>query len=467
VVAENERAGTTRWRIAPGTRKGIADYTDRVSAALGDIVALHVSTKARAFHMDAYRIGYYSGLGGRLVWRSPAVRGRKQAAPEFLARTNTIEARWPASLRFRVTRAWVPGDYLLKLVSSSGGESYVPLTIRDDTSTAALVIQNAVTTWQAYNRWGGYSLYQGPDGSFASRSRMVSFDRPYRGGRGAGSFLSMEQPLVALAERDGMDVTYQTDLDLQAHPRRLRQHRALISLGHDEYWSSAMRTAARDARAAGVNLASFGANAMYRHVRFAPSPLGPNRRMICYKVATEDPLYGVDDARVTSNWRDPPVPRPESALLGALYRCADARDAPLVVTTPNAWVYEGTGLGAGDRVPGVVHLEVDDIQPSMPTPDTVEILARSPVRCSDGSQTSDMTYYTATSGAGVFDAGDQGWMDALRCLPASRAPSCTPAIEQITRNVLAGFGHGPAARLHRSYTNVARFGIRLLKPIHP
>jgi hypothetical protein len=467
VIDENQRAGTTRWMIAPGTPRGIEGYANRVSAVGGQEVQLHVSTSAPRFHVEAYRIGYYGGLGGRLVWRSRALTGGKAPAPAVLPRTNTVEARWPTSLRVRITRAWVQGDYLLKLVSSVGGQAYVPLTVRDDTSTAALVVQNAVTTWQAYNRWGGYSLYQGPDGSFASRSRMVSFDRPYRGRDGASAFPWMEQPLVALVERDGMDVTYQTDVDLHAHPQRLLQHRALISLGHDEYWSAAMRNGVLAARAAGVNLAFLGANAIYRHIRFAPSPLGRNRRVISYKVAREDPLYGVDDQLVTSNWRDPPIPRPESVVVGALYRCADAHEAPLVVTTPNSWVYAGTGLGAGDRLPGVVHLEVDDIQSGRPTPDTIEILARSPVTCSSGSHTSDMTYYTTTSGAGVFDAGDQGWMDSLECLPAARAASCSPAIEQVTQNVLAGLGHGPAARLHPSNTNVGRFGIRLRKPIHP
>ena len=55
--------------------------------------------------------------------------------------------------------------YLLKLVSSVGGQAYIPLIVRNDASHAALVIQHQVTTWQAYNTWGGRSLYVGPDGS--------------------------------------------------------------------------------------------------------------------------------------------------------------------------------------------------------------------------------------------------------------------------------------------------------------
>jgi hypothetical protein len=466
IVAENRRPGTTDWRIPHSAHGGIEGYADRVSAVRGDHVELYVSTRAARFHVEAYRIGYYAGLGGRLVWRSRPVEGTRGRDPVLLRRTNTIVARWPASMRFRVTRAWVQGDYLLKLVSADGDQSYIPLTIRNDSSTAALVVQNAVTTWQAYNRWGGYSLYDGPRGSFADRSRMVSFDRPYEGHRGAAAFPWMEQPLVTLVERYGMDVTYQTDVDLHKHPGRLLHHRALVTLGHDEYWSSAMRDGALAARTAGVNIAFLGGNTAYRHVRFEPSALGRDRHLVCYKIAREDPLFGVKDKQVTSNWRDPPVPRPESVLLGGFYRCGGVY-ASLVVSDPGAWIFDGTNLPAGARLPGVVRYEVDNVDPRVPTPDTIEILAHSPVSCFGSPDFADMTYYTTTSGAGVFNAGDQGWMDSLRCLGPVRAPSCNGLVSRITRNVLAGLASGPAALLHRSRPNLTRFGIRLRKPIHP
>ena len=210
---------------------------------------------------------------------------------------------------------------MLKLVGSNGAQSYVPLTIRDDSSRAALVIQNSVTTWQAYNDWGGYSLYHGPGGSFGDRSRVVSFDRPYEARRGSGDLFWIEAPVIYLAERLGLDVTYWTDIDLHQRPGLLMRHRALISLGHDEYWSSAMRRGALFARSHGVNLAFLGANDVYRHIRLEASPLGEDRREVNYKVAAEDPLYGVDDDEVTSQWREGPVPRPESLLLGGLYQC--------------------------------------------------------------------------------------------------------------------------------------------------
>src|SRR5205085_12329246 len=151
-------------------------YADKVSAQAGDRVTLFVSTDAPAFQVQAYRIGYYGGLGGRLIWKSPNVPGGKQAKADRESQTNMIDAKWTPSLTVAITAAWPQGDYLFKLVSGNGPQQYVPLTIRDDRSTAAFVVQNSVTTWQAYNLWGGSDLYEGKNGSggsdFEHRSRV-------------------------------------------------------------------------------------------------------------------------------------------------------------------------------------------------------------------------------------------------------------------------------------------------------
>lgn len=101
--------------------------------------------------------------------------------------------------------------------------------------------------------------------------------------RTGGEFLGNEYPLVRLVESLGLDVTYWTDIDLHRHPERLLGHRTLVSLGHDEYWSTRMRWGAEAARGHGVNLAFLGANAVYRHIRLEPSPTGPDRQQVNYK----------------------------------------------------------------------------------------------------------------------------------------------------------------------------------------
>jgi hypothetical protein len=289
IVRENARPGSLGWAIHPRPTGGalapypapIEGYLDKVSYQQGDALTLFVNTAAPHFRADVYRIGYYQGLGGRRVYSTPELVGQRQVVPAPTAGLNMIECNWSPAITIVIGPDWPPGTYLVKLVSGQGGPSHVPLTVRDDASHAAIVVQSSVTTWQAYNLWGGYSLYGGgSSGNLDDRSRVVSFDRPYRNPdqTGSGDLLGNELPFIYLAERLGLDVTYWTDVDLHERPHLLAPHRCLVSLGHDEYWSSQMRfDGVSDHQAQGLNVAFLGANASYRQIRFEDSPLGINR----------------------------------------------------------------------------------------------------------------------------------------------------------------------------------------------
>jgi N,N-dimethylformamidase beta subunit-like, C-terminal len=471
VVAENQRPGTRAWRISASALTRIEGFADHVSAKLGDRVRLFVSTGAGRFHVEAFRFGYYGGRGARLIWRSAWIDGRRQTTTRFVAGTRMVEAAWKPSLAFRITSDWVQGAYLLLLVGSDGSKSYVPLTVRNDASHADLVIQLPTTTWQAYNLWGGYSLYFGPRGA-SNRAHVVSFDRPYSTSRGAPDFMDRARPLIALAERKGFNVTYWTDNDFHQRPGLLLHHRALITLGHDEYWSSEMRTGALSARAHGVNLAFLGSNADYRHIRLVASPLGGARREIDYKTDwRQDPLYGIRNRDVTSEWRTGPVPRPESALNGGLYQCNPVQ-ADMIVARPTSWLFAGTGTYRGDHLTHLVRLEYNRVEASAPTPRRIQILAHSPLVCRGYADHADLTYYTTRSRAGVVDTGTNAWIGALRC-GQGRAPRgspiawCSHVVVKATIKLLTVFGRGPAGRLHPSRSNVGQFGIHLWHPIDP
>lgn len=243
-----------------------------------------------------------------------------------------------------------------------------------------------------------------------------------------------------------------TSVDLEQQPQLLLAHKAMISLGHDEYWSRTMRDAATAARDHGVNLVFLGANAIYRQIRFAPSPLGPDRRQINYR-STADPISRTDPKLTTVNWPDPPVDEPESTLIGDMYKCNPVR-ADLVVTDPSAWIYAGTGLTAGQHVPGVVGTEYDGYVPGPGVPPNVQIMAHSPLRCRGRPDASDVTYYTAPSGAGVFATGSNWWVSKLS-QPGPGSPYI-PVIVTITDNVLAAFGAGPVGLVHPSVGNASQ-----------
>jgi hypothetical protein len=449
--AENALAGSTGWKLTDKAENHeIEGYADRTSVNQGDPVTLYVSTSAATFHVEVYRMGYYQGMGGRLVQTSAEVPGTKQAPSAFTSGINMVETTWTPSLVLPTT-SWPEGDYLLKLIASTGQQRYVPLAVRNDASTAPFVVINAVTTWQAYNLWGGYDLYEGATkggSDFADRSRVVSFDRPYTLGDGSGDFLGLEFPLVSLVESLGLDVTYVTDIDLQRPASPLVGHKAVISLGHDEYYSLTMRQALEHARDQGINLAFLGANAVFRHIRLAPSPLGPDRHEIDYKSASEDPLNGTNNADVTVSWRDAPNNNPESALIGDFYQCNPVQ-ADMIVVDPDNWLFAGSGATVGQRLPGVIGSEYDRYDPSVASPPNVEILTHSPLTCRGAADFSDATYYSAPSGAGVFASGTIDWVGYMdiHCQPDGCAGR---VLGRVMTNLLTAFGAGPAGLAHPS-----------------
>jgi len=452
IRAENALPGDPGWRIThPGSERQVEGYADHTDVLPGAPVRLFVSTTARSFRVRAFRFGWYGGDLARLVWTSPGVPGQLQRAARTVAPGGMVVAPWQPSLTVP-TVGWPPGSYLLRLDTSTGAQSYLPLVIRSPSVAGREVLVQAVTSYQAYNGWGGSSLYNGPNGSFATRSRRVSFDRPYSPERGAGFFFQLEQPLVSLAERLGLPLAYLTSIDANLDPHVLDGAAAVISEAHDEYWSGSMRATFTRARDHGENLAFFGANAIYRKIRFQSSALGRDRIEVNYKVPQEDPLYGRDNALVTGNWPDPPDADPESSLTGQAYGCFSSRDYPLVVTDPGGWVWAGSGVHRGESLPGVVGPESDQVEVSSPTPRPVEVLARSPAACAYGSTTeSDVSYYVARSRAGVFDAGTEGWVCALpgaRCSDQAPGPLARRVIEAATRNILDAFAHGPAGLAH-------------------
>ena len=44
---------------------------------------------------------------------------------------------------------------------AGGGSSHIVFVVRDDDGRSELLFQTSDTTWQAYNRFGGNSLYFG------------------------------------------------------------------------------------------------------------------------------------------------------------------------------------------------------------------------------------------------------------------------------------------------------------------
>src|SRR5207253_7387679 len=173
--------------------------------------------------------------------------------------------------------------------------SHIHFVVRDDAGTSALLFETSDTTWQAYNQYGGTSLYMGNGpggGAQAGRAYKVSYNRPFNTRAQAGTFgvtdfvWYTEYPLVRWLEMNGYDVSYFSGLDSDRRGALIKNHKTFVSVGHDEYWSGNQRANVEAARDAGVNLAFFSGNEVYWKTEYAPSTDGahtPNRTMITYK----------------------------------------------------------------------------------------------------------------------------------------------------------------------------------------
>ena len=444
IVEENAKLGTSNWQVTNPGENGdfIEGYFGSSQYASGETFALHVDTPAPTWHVEAYRMGNYGGKRGRLIWQSADQPGVKHGKPVIDPETNMAEARWPVSLTGAIDDSWPPGAYLFKLVSVDGAQGYVPITIHQPDHKADIAIVQAVVTWQTYNDWGscsGYKCIAGRSRNENSRADVVSFDRPIWSyyNHGSADFLTHELPLIAFVEELGLNVTYITDVDLHQHPEWVTNYKSILTTGHDEYYTTAMYDALVAARDGGVNLAFFGANAVYRRVRLEPGEDGAkDRRVATYRLG-HDPRGGGKNSTV--EWRL--IGRPENELIGISYGCAPMSGA-MVVTHIDHWVWAGTGLAEGEVLPHMIGPEYDKIANNGLTPKSLVTLSESPVSCEGRRDTANSSYYVDKSGAGVFATGTIWWIQNLDAEVSGLRVSTVARIA--TENVLRRFIKGPS-----------------------
>lgn len=352
----------------------IVGYANELSYAAGAVAEVCVSTDARAFAVTVARWGATRDV----VWEQADVPGWEQAQP---GDADANGCGWVPTLRIPTT-GWAPGFYLVTL--GHGGEvGHAGFVVRG-TGARAMLLVLATNTWNAYNVWGGCSLYTG--------GKQVAFRRPwapgtlvrpdverddrksrpvytgehpdadgeiyeayrcahgYPGAMGSAGWFTHERRFVEWAERAGFEFDYAVSGDLGEID--LAPYRAVVGVGHDEYWSAAGRDAVEGFVAGGGNFVSLSGNTMFWHVRPEPATRG-STTMVCHKytAATTDPQGA------TGMWADPMVGRPEVNFLGAAsmyglyHRFGQATPRGVggfVVYRPDHPILAGTGLRYGD-----------------------------------------------------------------------------------------------------------------------
>ena len=176
-------------------------------------------------------------------------------------------------------------------------ESHIVFVVRDDDGSSDVLFQTSDSTWQAYNQFGGNSLYVGNP---VGRAVKVSYDRPFttRGTSPEDWLFNAEYPYIRWLERNGFDVSYISGVDSDRFGGLLRQHQVYSAIGHDEYWSGQQRANVEAARAAGVNLAFFTGNEVFWKTRWENG----YRTLVCYKTTHGT---GPDPSGIwTGTWRD-------------------------------------------------------------------------------------------------------------------------------------------------------------------
>jgi hypothetical protein len=499
IVAENCLAGNppSEWdlsgQITSSGDPSIQGFATDISVNTGQTVNFKIKTDSTNYKIDIYRLGYYGGAGARKI---VALGTFTQSQNQTVAcatdpPTGLVDCgNWAVSASWTATGA-VSGIYLAKLVrfDGTGGSSHIIFVVRDDARQADAVLQTSDTTWQAYNQYGGGSLYCGGPISNAgtayvctTRSTKVSYNRPFdtRGHDPQSFVFSAEYPMVRWLEANGYDIKYWAGVDTDRRGSDLigaKKPKVFVSSGHDEYWSGDQRTSVETARNAGVSLAFFSGNEMYWKTRYEPSIDGANtayRTLVTYKETLSgvksDPAVDAGGHPIwTGTWRDPRFSppadgaRPENGVTGNIWtvnsgtsaitvpagmahlrfwqntRVADLSSGVATLSAGTIGYEWDEDLDNGARPAGLVHL-------SSTTVNGVEkIIDYGATVGANETATHSLTLYRHSSGALVFATGTVQWSWGLDSTHDRGGSVPDQAIQQSTVNMLTDMGAQPGS----------------------
>jgi hypothetical protein len=492
IVCENELPGTPKsvWDITSAETSNIDGFADPFSVNIGDSINFKIATSASSYNIDIYRMGYYGGDGARLITSlTPNISvSQNQPACNTNTTTGLVDCgNWGVSATWAVPTTAVSGVYFARIYYGTGNANQIPFVVTDNASTSDIMFVTSDETWQAYNTWGGYSLYSGDaTGSpwccsalDPGRAVQVSYNRPfstrYDAPQGRDFFFYAEFPMVEFLEENGYNVTYasQSDISGSDGAALIEQHKIFTMAGHTEYFDAGDRANITAARNAGVNLAFFSGNIMFWKTRWAASQYGneADRTLITYKESLDNTQSDPDDPPTwTGAWRDPRFSTsgddsddPENSLTGQLWTvncCSYADQVPYQYSQDLIWRntavanlkpgqtysmpaetlgYEwDSDVDNGDRPAG-------EIDMSKTCENVSQALLTVNEEIGPGYECNSLTLYRATSGALVFDAGTVQWAWGLESGNHDGDNNGTdPAMQQATVNLLAMMGVQPA-----------------------
>jgi hypothetical protein len=478
IVCENSKPGSpaSQWDVSGAGDQEIQGFATDISVDIGGQISFKINTDASAYSIDIYRLGYYGGNGARKIASVTPSATLPQHQPACITDPSTAIydcGNWAVSASWTVPSTAVSGVYIAKLTRpDTGDKSHIPFIVRNDSSHTDLLFQTSDPSWQAYNTYGGSDFYQG---GANGRAYKLSYNRPFatRGDNSGRDFLfSNEYPAIRFLERNGYDVSYTSGIDSDRRGNLIQNHRAFLSVGHDEYWSGAQRANVEAARDTGVNLVFLSGNEVYWRTRWEPSEDGSNtpyRTLVCYKETWANAAIDPSD-QWTGTYRDPRFTppsiggdNPENALTGTGYlanhddlaievppdqgkfrlwrdsNVASRANAGLSTTLAAHTVgYESDeDLDNGFRPQGLIHLSTT----AGSSPQMLQDFGSAVV---PGTTTHHLALYRASSGALVFGAGTIQYAWGLDENHDGTQLPADSSLQQATLNLLADMGVFPA-----------------------
>jgi hypothetical protein len=420
----------------------VEGYFARQSYEPGEVVALHCGAtvprpsgrvapadEVLVFDVEVARLG----AGREVVHRVEGVVAEPHPIPEDAAAAG---ARWPSTLSFTAGE-WRSGWYeaLLRAIRPDGSlaESRAGFVLQAPAGrpTSPILLELSLNTWNAYNDWGRSNLYLGGTavsfrrpmargfldrpGALHNRNANIASERDLGGDiwlayaranqisswSACAGWPTWEGPFIEWAEGAGYRFDYAVNADLEERPDILRPYRMMLSVGHDEYWSSAMRDTVEAFIADGGNVAFLSGNTSFWQVRFEDG----GDTMVSYKdrARADDPVRQTNPQLLTSMWCDPVIGRGEVNMTGVSFSrggyarlagCTPSGQRGYTIWRPEHWLFEGTDIRYGDLLGDehcVVGYECDGVEMTIedglpvPThadgcPESFEILASAPAR---------------------------------------------------------------------------------------
>ena len=466
IVTENALTGNPKseWDISGSGDPNIQGFATDISVNKGQTVRFKISvTGGGTYAIRIYRLGYYKGNGARLITTlGTAYTGVKQPEPNTNTTTGLVDcSNWSESASWLVPSTAVSGVYIARLTRSTGS-SHIVFIVRDDAANSPILFKTSDATWQAYNAYGGNSLDVGSTSYPAGHATKGSYNRPFitrDGGGGGGAMedwlFNAEYPMIRFLERNGYNVSYTTDVDMErdATPITPSTHKIFLSVGHDEYWSANERTRVENARNAGVHLAFFSGNEVYWKTRWEDN----YRTLVCYKEGTlGENVCGTKcdpSTEWTGLWREGcaypsgGACKPENALTGQI----SWSDVSGAITVPGTYrslrFWRNTSVasqGANQTTTfpsGTLGYEWNYEQYPASMPNGRIILSSTTV----SGLTHKLSLYRHSSGALVFGAGTVQWSWGLDNIHDRGSAAASTAMQQATVNLFADMGVQPGS----------------------